>query len=196
MIQRKGVKALTLREIAKQARVSHAAPYRHFKNKADLLTAVAVQGFDMLVRETRERFTEIPDHPLFYFRESGLAYIDFAIAHPSHFRVMFGLGEERKKKSDELRRASGESFSILFDSIERCQAAGAVRAGDPRELALSAWSIVHGFAMLYIEGYIKKFDEAENRRIKQMVVDSLYLGLRVMEEGQAISHGGCDPVTK
>lgn len=177
LIEKKGVKSLTLREIAKHAKVSHSAPYRHFRDKDDLMTAVAAEGFEMLVKETHKRFETIPDDPLSRFRESGLAYIDFAIAHSSHFRVMFGLGDNRKQTPPALKKASGESFNILLDSITACQEKKYVKAGDPMELALCAWSIVHGFAMLYIEGYVKKFDCEANQRLKELITDTLYLGL-------------------
>ncbi|MBU0992534.1 MAG: TetR/AcrR family transcriptional regulator [Proteobacteria bacterium] len=179
LIEKKGVKGLTLREIAKHAKVSHSAPYRHFKDKADLLTAVAVEGFETLVKETHKRFETVSGDPLSRFRESGLAYIDFAIAHPSHFRVMFGLGENRQQTPPALKKASGESFRILLDSIMACQEKTYIKAGDPMELALCAWSIVHGFATLYIEGYIKKYDYEGNQRLKEMITDNLYLGLHI-----------------
>ena len=179
LIAKKGVKGLTLREIAKQAQVSHTAPYRHFRDKDDLLTAVAVEGFEMLVRETRKRFLEIEDHPLVRFRESGISYIDFATTHPSHFRVMFGLGDKRKEAPSELKRASDESFKILLDAIRECQENNLVREGNPMELALSAWSIVHGYAMIALEGYLTRWDAAEGKRLKELVTDMLYFGLHV-----------------
>jgi AcrR family transcriptional regulator len=179
LISKKGVKGLTLREIAKQAKVSHTAPYRHFRDKDDLLTAVAVEGFEMLVRETHKRFLEIEDHPLIRFRESGVSYIDFAISHPSHFRVMFGLGDKRKEAPVELKRASDASFKILLDAIRECQEKKHVKSGDPMELALSAWSIVHGYAMIALEGYLSKWDVTEEKRLKEMVTDMLYFGLHL-----------------
>ncbi len=177
LIEKKGVKTLTLREIAKQAKVSHAAPYRHFKDKDDLLTKVAAEGFEMLVNETRKRFKDIPDDPLSRFQESGWAYIDFAISHASHFRVMFGLGENRKKTPPELEKASGESFKILLDCIKACQDKKYIKDGDPLELALCAWSMVHGFAMLHIEGYLKTSGDKEIQRLKELVTSNLYFGL-------------------
>lgn len=179
LISKKGVKGLTLREIAKQAKVSHTAPYRHFKDKEDLLTAVAVEGFEMLVKQTRKRFESLEDHPLIRFRESGLSYIDFALEHPSHFRVMFGLGDNRKETPSDLKQASDESFRILLDAIRECQEKKYVKPGDPMELALSAWSIVHGYAMICLEGYLEKLDFSDEKRLKEMITESLYLGLHV-----------------
>ena len=172
LIEEKGVKALTVREAAKKAGVSHAAPYRHFKDKDELLSAVAIEGFDIVIQDTRKRFETFKDDPLMRFRESGLAYIDFAVAHPSHYRVMFASGEHLN--SAEHDRCHKEAFMILYTSIAECQDKKLVRPLDTFELAMAAWSIVHGYAMLIIEGFIK--DPSE--RLKYVITDALYFGLR------------------
>lgn len=167
-----GVKALSIREVAKKAGVSHAAPYRHFRDKEDLLSAVAIEGFDMVIKDTLERFERFRDNPLERFRQSGLAYIDFAAAHPSHYRVMFSSSEQNV--TAEVDKHSREAFMILYTSIAECQEKKLVRAQDTFELAMAAWSLVHGYAMLVIDGFIK--DPAD--RLKYVITDALYRGLR------------------
>ncbi len=182
LISVKGIKGLTLREIAKRANVSHSAPYRHFKDKEAMLAAVAKEGFDKLFQEQEKRFEKFPDDPLGQLFESGMAYIDFAINHPSHFRVMFGLGESKSEAPPDLLESSAASFMILFDGIVKCQENGLVKDGDPLELSISAWSIVHGYAMLYLEGFIsKEFAEKDNCHLKQNIAIHLYTGLGVHE---------------
>ncbi len=177
LISEKGIKGLTLREIARRANVSHSAPYRHFKDKEAILHAVAKEGFDMLVTETRKRFEMFPDDPLARYLESGMAYIDFAISHQSHFRVMFGLGENRSSAPPDLKAASKSSFMILFDSIVKCQEEKLVKPGDPMEMATASWSIVHGYSMLFIEGYMKTFDALAREKLKNTIFAQLYYGL-------------------
>lgn len=172
MIAEHGVKSLSIREVAKKAGVSHAAPYRHFKDKENLLCAVAIEGFDLVIQDTLNRFEQFKEDPLMRFRESGLAYIDFAAAYPSHYRVMFSSGEHNV--SEDLEKRSSEAFMILYTSIAECQAEKLVRPLDTFELAMAAWSIVHGYAMLVIDGFIK--DPSE--RLKYIITDALYLGLR------------------
>ena len=172
MIGENGVKSLSIREVAKKAGVSHAAPYRHFKDKEDLLTAVAIEGFDMVIQDTLKRFETCGGNPLAKFQESGLAYIDFAAACPSHYRVMFSSGE--CSTSPELDRRSREAFMILYTCIADCQVQNLIKHQDPFELAMAAWSIVHGYAMLVIDGFIK--DPSE--RLKYVITESLYFGLR------------------
>lgn len=166
------MKALTIRQVAKRAGVSHAAPYRHFKDKEALLSAVATEGFDMVIQDTNRRFEHCGDDVLRRFRESGLAYIDFAARYPSHYRVMFSAGEHHV--DEHLEKRSKEAFEILLNCIRDCQEKKLVSPCDPFEQAMAAWSIVHGYAMLIIDGFIH--DPSD--RLKYMITDALYFGLR------------------
>jgi AcrR family transcriptional regulator len=178
LIRERGADALTIRGVARRAGVSHTAPYRHFRNKASLLAAVACEGFEMMVKQTRERFSEIPNDTLARLRVCGIAYIDFAIQNPARYRVMFGPGRPHRKDS-ALRKASEESFGLLMECIKECQKDGTVKPGEPMEMALAAWSIVHGFSMLFIDNQIREkgMFEADRKAMMNMVVGNLYTGL-------------------
>lgn len=181
LISEKGIKAFTIREVAKRAGVSHAAPYRHFKDKSDLLAAVAKDGFSLMIANTRARFEKYQDDPLARFQISGLAYIDFAIDYPSHYRVMFDSEENREHGNTELLELSMTAFEFLFNSIAECQKKHIVKKGDTREFALSAWSIAHGYAMLYINGFIgshSNFFPEYTEKQKNAITESLYVGLK------------------
>jgi AcrR family transcriptional regulator len=172
LIAEKGMKALTIREVARMAGVSHAAPYRHFSDKEDLLCAVAIEGFDMVIADTKQRFDACGGDVLKQFQESGLAYIDFAATQPSHYRVMFSAGEHRLR--EDLKQRARQAFSILYDCIVSGQNKKLIRQGDPFEQAMAAWSLVHGHAMLIIDGFIT--DPSD--RLKYVITEALYLGLR------------------
>ena len=180
IISEQGAKNLSLRKIAKRAGVSHAAPYRHFKDKNAILGAVARQGFDMMLRKTQERIAQSKGNELDHFAICGLSYIDFALNYPSHYRVMFGTRVENSYFSDELKPESIPIFKLLRDIIMVCQEKGLLKAGDPQELAIAAWSIVHGFAMLRIDHHIpaQGMDEKKLRGLQRSVVLMLYSGLR------------------
>ena len=171
MISEEGLKSISIREVAKRAGVSHGAPYRHFKEKGELLCAVAIEGFDMVIADTRKRFEKYPD-TLSRFRESGLAYIDFAVSFPSHYRVMFSSVD--LTHSTDLEKRSNEAFMILYNCICDFQEKNLVRPGDPFEFAMAAWAIVHGYSMLIIDGFISEPSD----RLKHVITDSLYFGLR------------------
>ncbi len=181
LIEEKGVNAFTIREVAKRAGVSHAAPYRHFKDKETLLFTVARQGFNLMVAETKKRSEKYPDDPLARFHISGLSYIDFAISHPSHYRVMFYSGENKDRFPEDLAASSTESFRLLLDTICECQEKNIIKPGDPHDFALAAWSVVHGYAKLHIDGFID--NEApifakKKDKLKYIVTETLYSGLK------------------
>ncbi|MCD6585078.1 MAG: TetR/AcrR family transcriptional regulator [Desulfobacteraceae bacterium] len=180
IISEQGTKDLSLRKIAKRAGVSHAAPYRHFKDKNAILGAVARQGFDMMLRQTEKRIAKSKGNELDHFAISGLSYINFAVNYPAHYRVMFGTRAENSYFSDELKPESIPVFKLLRDIIMVCQEKGLLKTGDPQEMALAAWSIVHGFAMLRIDHHLpdQGMDEKKLRELQRSVVLTLYSGLR------------------
>jgi AcrR family transcriptional regulator len=146
LISEVGPQAFTLREVARRAGVSHNAPYRHFRDKDELLAVVALQGFERLtaaMKRSAARGTTAEER----FRLCGRAYVSFALRWPQHFQVMFDLPSSQNKYP-EYAKAGDEAFATLLTFIAECQEAGALPAGDPESLALMAWSMVHGIAKL------------------------------------------------
>lgn len=180
LIEEKGLTAFTVREVAKRAGVSHAAPYRHFKDKDDLLFEVAIEGFSLMVSETKKRSEKHRGNPLARFQVCGLSYIDFATSHPSHYRAMFFSGENKEKYPEALVASFDESFRLLRDIILECQEKGLIKTGDTNDFALAAWSIVHGYAKLCIDGFIntKPGLFSNQKGLKYIITESLYAGLR------------------
>jgi hypothetical protein len=89
----------------------------------------------------------------------GVAYVHFAVTHPSHYRVMFGRFLESCSKDTEFVEAAKAAFQVLVDALVEQQGAGRVRNDDPLLLARFIWSVVHGIAMLAIDGQLRGFDE-------------------------------------
>jgi AcrR family transcriptional regulator len=145
-----GPAAFTLREVARRAGVSHNAPYRHFRDKDALLAAVATEGFRELTRSMREAAGRQP-RALDKLKQSGLAYVAFALRRPEHFTVMFDA-PVRDSKDPEYVQASEESFDTLLTFIRNCQDQGQLPAGPTIDRALYAWSLVHGIAKLAVAG--------------------------------------------
>src|SRR5437867_9845907 len=93
------------------------------------------------------------DSPLERLRAVGLGYVTFATTHPSHFRVMFGREMADRSASASLREVATDTFGTVVDAIADCQRAGLVRSEEPaEELALTAWSAVHGLSALLVDG--------------------------------------------
>lgn len=152
-IQTQGVDALTLRGVGERLGVSRTALYRHFADKQALLAAVAAEGFRMFraalidAWETAGRGRE-------GFDAMGVAYVQFAVTHPSHYRVMFGGVVRPGGGSPAPGDAGTNAFQVLVDAIVEQQQAGLVRNDNPLQLALFIWAVVHGVAMLALDGVL------------------------------------------
>jgi AcrR family transcriptional regulator len=147
-----GLAALTLREVAREVGVTHAAPYHHFPTRSSLLDALAEEAFVGLEAALRGA-TGDPDDARGTLYRIGRAYIDFAREKPEQLQVMFRARHENEgEKPAALIEVGARAFAVLFDAVCRCQEQGIAPAGDPHELALMAWSLVHGFSKLWVEG--------------------------------------------
>ncbi len=151
-IQADGVGGLTLRGVGQTLGVSRTALYRHFADKAALLSEVAREGFRTLRLETIEAW-ERGGRGWAGFEAMGAAYVRFAVANPSHYRVMFGGFVVASPNADVAREGSG-AFQALVDAIVWLQQEGLMRPDDPQQLARFVWALVHGVSMLIIDGLL------------------------------------------
>lgn len=140
-----GPAGLSLRDVARRAGVSHAAPTHHFRDKTGLLTALAAEGWGLLADALSATGATDPS-----FAELGVTYVVFATRHPAHFAVMRAPGLVRRDDPD-LRAAEDRSEELLRSGAQRHSDATA--AADP-STALAGWALVHGLATLLLEGSI------------------------------------------
>ena len=176
-----GIAAMTLRGVARRAGVSHAAPLHHFRDLDGLHRAIAAEGFDLLARAQRAAADGAPDQTgLTRFRAVGIAYVEFAAQHPAYFRAMFHPRVADRSVDPALAANGGAAFELLLESVKGAQAEGSVADADPRELALSAWSMVHGLAALLSDGQLADRGFSTND-VTVLVTEAsrrLFLGLR------------------
>ena len=154
IIREQGVAVVSIREVARRARVSHAAPAHHFGNKSGLLTAFAVQGYERLAETVEAAVassgaTTPPD----VLAAMGRAYVTFAVDNPEHFGVMFP-GESLDQQDPAYIAASDRCFGPLIDIVRRAEREGYLM-DDPMQVAASAWSLVHGLASLWLSGRVQ-----------------------------------------
>jgi AcrR family transcriptional regulator len=175
VIRELGPAAFTLREVARRAGVSHNAPYRHFRDKDALLAAVAAQGFRELTQAMREG-ADKQARPVDRLKNSGMAYVGFALRRPEHFIVMFDA-PVIASKDPEYVQAFEESFHTLVNYIRECQEAGELPPGDTLDRALYAWSLVHGIAKLAVTGRLPFRTKAELLKFAKFATNESVRGI-------------------
>jgi len=150
ILGKEGQSAITLREVARRAGVTHAAPYRHFDGKEALLAAVAEEGFHQLRHDMQQAGAGEGD-ALDRLQRFGEAYLRFALRNPAHYRLMYGPEFAHRAAHGALQEASKKAFVLLLDAVTECQEAHLVRDGDPVHVALGMWSMVHGLSLLIMD---------------------------------------------
>jgi AcrR family transcriptional regulator len=174
LISEVGPQAFTLREVARRAGVSHNAPYRHFRDKDDLLAAVAAQGFERLTEEM-EKAMRKGRSAAERLSLAGHGYVQFALQSPQHILVMFET-PVRAKERPEHAQAAQRSFQALLDAVAAVQADGGLPKGDPQTFAIAAWSGMHGLAKLSIGGRLP-FDSKQTLRFADYLAQVLANGM-------------------
>lgn len=154
-IRAEGVDALTLREIGARLGVSRTALYRHFADKRALLAAVAAEGF-LTLRQQLVTAWEEGDRGRAAFEAMGVAYVRFAVANPSHYRVMFGGFVDPQASEPEWATEAAGAFEALVDALAALRRDGRVRGDDTVTMARFVWAVVHGVAMLGIDGQLRE----------------------------------------
>jgi AcrR family transcriptional regulator len=153
-----GPHGFTLREVARRAGVSHNAPYRHFKDKDDLVAAVAADGFDRLTASMVEAMGAGAT-ALDRLRLAGRGYVEFALRQPQRLVAMFEAPGGNRARP-EYEAAGQRAYQVLLVAVWEVKAEGLLPAGDPHIFAVAAWSAVHGLAKLAIGGRLP-FDQAQ-----------------------------------
>ena len=154
LLKEKGPAGVTLREAARRAGVTHAAPYRHFADKEALLAELAADGFVRLRAEIDEAMLGVT--PDLLLETLGVVYVRFARKNPSQFRVMFGAEIGDKRRYAELMRADQAVFDLCVGAIRTMQEGGHMTPGNPARMGLVHWSMLHGVAALVVDGQMER----------------------------------------
>lgn len=165
MVAEQGADRVSLRELARAAGVSHAAPAHHFTDRRGLFTALAAEGFRLLadaLTAARPRFID-----------AALAYVRFALAHPGHYQVMF---DKSLLDSADPGLSAAEAAAAAELSRGVAGLADAHARDDPTGAELAAWSLVHGFATLWLNDAVDAAVRATDpmrtvERIARMLFD-------------------------
>lgn len=184
---------LSLRAIARDVGVSANAAYRHFADKNGLLSAMAAEGFRRFSAAQRASLQpSAGQSPAACSAAAGIAYIEFAKAHPALFRLMFGhlFSEQR---DPELLAESMGAFNALVETS--AQDIG-VKPEDERALvtAIARWSLVHGLSHLLLDGQLAMFGNRVNHLVNQVMTMQQEIALHDIEvKAKANTKGGTKP---
>jgi AcrR family transcriptional regulator len=174
IVREHGLEFVSIREVARRARVSHAAPAHHFGNKSGLLTALAAQGYDRLADVMRDAIAGAgATTPQDDLDTMGRAYVAFALDHPEHFAVMFRT-EAVNRDDAEYRRATDRAYGPLLDVVTRAAKEGCLDA-DPLVVGAAAWSLVHGLASLWMSGRLQERTGASDAGAMSAAVTRLFV---------------------
>jgi AcrR family transcriptional regulator len=173
-----GVDNFTLREVARRANVSPAAPYHHFADKQDLIRALAIEAFGKLT-DSLENAKQKNHSPLEQLEQIGIAYVMFAYTHQAEFRFMF-----RRElcavagQPDPLEIAGIDAQSVLYNTIIEVQTTGQIVLNNPKDIALTLWSVVHGLSTIINESPISKTTTAQSaKQMAQTVIRQSIQGI-------------------
>ena len=172
ILAKDGVAGLSLRKVASKAGVSHAAPYAHFADKQALIAAISTEGYRRLYEHIQAAIAGYAGDPLRQLVEAAWAYVDFVLTDPAHFKITFSGVIEKEKEHPAFVEMSQKSFKEVVMIVEACQAQGVLEAGPSDLVAVSVWSLVHGFASLILEDQVSH-SLLDRMSVREMLVFSL-----------------------
>src|ERR1700722_8647089 len=139
LLEEGGVAALSMREVARRANVTHGAPYHHFADRGAILAALAEEGFALLAAAMKEEMDREPVGSIARFEAAGRGYVSFAVEHPGHMRLMFRPELAEPLDHPGIDEGATVAMSLLVACVAECQRAGTIAAGDPTPLVLTSW---------------------------------------------------------
>ncbi|MFC6010175.1 TetR/AcrR family transcriptional regulator [Nocardia lasii] len=155
LIESEGLAAVSLRRVAREAGVSSGAPYHHFADRAALLSALSVEGFELLAAELTAAKAAATG-PLDALTALGAAYVRFSREHPAQFRLMFRPELSQPDKHPDAHVAGDAAFAVLGETVAECVAAGSLPPDRAEILAIAWWGLGHGLASLWLDGQLDK----------------------------------------
>lgn len=165
LIEREGLSALSMREVARRAGVSHQAPYNHFSDREAILGALVEEGFLML-RDKLVDILESSDDASERIRRGVTGYVEFAVQYPAHFRLMFRPELVDVDNCPGAKDAGDRTFVLFTDVVRESVAHGLPAEPSIEALIALCWSVCHGLACLILDGPLaRKLPDAEHQEI-------------------------------
>jgi AcrR family transcriptional regulator len=187
LIAEKGPAGFTIAEAARLAGVSSAAPYRHFRDAADLLAAVATRGYEQFAAALAQAWNEGRPDPMRAFEALGRAYLGFARHEPALYTAMFETGIDFDAYPP-LEAAADRAFAVLRRAAERlADTLPKAKRPPPLMMALHVWALSHGIASLFCRG------DAARRKLPMAPEDLLEAALLLYLQSLGLAGGNGKP---
>jgi AcrR family transcriptional regulator len=178
LAQEVGVEGVTVREAARRAGVSSAAPFRHFPDREALMAAVAAEALRRFRVEIDVALGEAPaGDPLARFRAMGLAYIRWALGNPAHFTIISSRNLFDFERSEAVSDDNAEIISMVESALAEAAELGLLGSADLKLLQIAGRALVYGFARMVIDGHLPrwKVDAADVPALAEDLLD-LFIG--------------------
>ena len=161
------IEDLTMRGLARAAGVSQTAPYRHFKDKDELIAQLKSDGFEQIseiIQGVKDRYED----PKERFYQSGVAYIEFARNNAAYFKLMFSHSFDDYERYPEMIQCREGAYEKFSQDVQECMKAakGPVAQADHLAVEISSWSLVHGLSTLLLNQQFKHKLETEKEQME------------------------------
>lgn len=183
IIEERGAENVSVREAAKRAGVSPGAPFRHFRSKTALMTAVAEQAMNRLTESVETARAEADGgDPLAVFEAIGHGYLRWALANPTHFAVISSRTLIDFNSSDILREQNDAIRRLMISLLTQARGSGQLAPGlDLDQLVLGARALVYGLARMAIDGHFPEWHVAEPP--SEAMHQTMHLFIRQLTKG-------------
>ena len=163
MVDKEGLESVTLRDLTQRLGTSRSAVYRHFESKEALILGVIKRGYEQLDLLFTPIFQDTTQSVAERFEKMGRAYLDFAIAHPNLYRLLFGenFRQEREEICDYKDEKQATGLYALIGLLLEAQEEGIIAQENPMIQAATVWASIHGLASLLIDGHLMMSDNLE-----------------------------------
>ena len=159
LIEIKGVENLSLRDVSKRIGVSPGAPFRHFKSKTELLTAVAKQSMSRLTEAVENALIACKDDdPIARLTAIGHGYLDWALGNPTHFQVISSRTLIDFHGSKTLVQQNEDIRQLMLEIVAKGQATGSIRNdASPHQVVVNARAFAYGLARMAVDGHFPEW---------------------------------------
>ncbi|MGH8999753.1 MAG: TetR/AcrR family transcriptional regulator [Acidimicrobiia bacterium] len=191
LLREEGPTALRVRRVAHEAGCSTMGVYTHFGGKDGLVEALWLDGF----RRFAAALAAVPRRgdPMVRLRRLATTYREWALSKPTHYQLMFARSVPEFEPSAEALTQARGTFVVLVETVAAAQGSGALHPGDPEDVALALWGLVHGLVMIELAGIAPSEGPTDPAALYRSAVEMMLTGLGATAPTGALRASGGPP---